>query len=78
MIKIGVLGSCFTIEVYNSQFIPNYKDFFEINISAQRTTFCSILQEPLNVDKKLLEILPLDKYNKARSFFMYYDLNNAL
>lgn len=78
MIKIGVLGSCFTREVFNSYFVPNYKDFFEINISAQRTTFCSIMQEPLNVDEKSLEILPLDKYNKARSYFIYYDLNKYL
>ena len=56
-LKIGVLGSCVTRDVFNSQFIPKYKDFFEVKISAPRISMISMMQAPLNVDKNALKII---------------------
>ena len=73
--KIGVLGSCISRDVFNSYFIPNYKDFFEVNISANRVSIISIMQDPLKYDLEQLKISPFNKENNARTNFILYDLN---
>lgn len=77
-IKVGILGSCVSRDVFNSQFIPNYKDFFEVTISAPRISMISLMQDPLDVDKNSLKILPNTRENVARSNFILYDLNRNL
>lgn len=77
-IKIGVLGACVTRDVFNSQFVPNYKDFFEIKISAQRVSMISLMQNPLTVDTNDLKILPITPANITFSNFISYDLNKQL
>ncbi len=64
-------------DLFNSHFVHNYKDFFEVNISAQRTTLISIMQDPLIIDEKLLEINPLNPTNNARTNFILHDLNKS-
>ena len=56
-------------------FNHNYKDFFEVKISSQRTSMISILQDVINIDKNLIEINPPNQQNNARSYFIAYDLN---
>lgn len=73
--KIGVFGSCISRDAFNSFFNHNYKDFFLVKISSQRTSMISILQEVINVDKNLIEINPPNQQNNVRSYFIAYDLN---
>ena len=73
--KIGIFGSCISRDAFNSFFNHNYKDFFEVKISSQRTSMISILQDVINIDKNLIEINPPTQQNNARSYFIVYELN---
>lgn len=73
--KIGVLGSCASRDAFNSNIVKNYKDFFEMTISAQRTSLISIMQKPIVFDEHQIEILPLTRRNLDKSNFISYDLN---
>lgn len=75
--KIGVLGSCVSRDAFNSKFVPNYKDFFEVNISAQRNSLISIMQDPISFDEELIEINPSNPFDRARTYFISYDLNKS-
>lgn len=73
--KIGVLGCCVSRDSFNSRIVHNYKDFFKVQISAQRTALISIFQDPVIFDEKDIEILPLNFANKATTQFISEDLN---
>ena len=73
--KIGVLGCCVSRDSFNSRIVHNYKDFFKVQISAQRTSLISIFQDPVIFDEKDIEILPLNFANKATTQFISEDLN---
>ena len=75
--KIGVLGSCVSRDAFNSNFVPDYKDFFEVIISAQRTSLISIMQEPCLIEETLIEIDPSNLVDRARTNFISYDLNKT-
>ena len=72
--KIGVLGSCISRDAFNSRFVHNYKDFFEVKFSAQRTSLISLMQDSLLIDEKLIEIYPLTRKSKIDSQFIKEDL----
>ena len=72
--KIAILGSCISRDVFNSHFVQNYKDYFELTADAQRTSIISLLQDPLSIDKKLIDIHPDTPKNKARTYFIDCDL----
>lgn len=73
--KIGVLGCCVSRDSFNSRIVHNYKDFFEVEITAQRTSIISILQDPIFFNEKDIEILPFTVANKATTQFISEDLN---
>lgn len=73
--KIGVLGCCYSRDAFNSQIVHNYKDFFKIEISAQRTSMISIMQDSILFDEKSIEILPINPTNQTSTYFIYYDFN---
>ena len=73
--KIAVLGSCISRDLFNSYFVPNYKEFFEVTMDAQRTSIISLMQSPLSIDKKFLDITPTTRKNKARTKYITHDLN---
>ena len=73
--KIGVLGSCVTRDAFNSSIVHNYKDFFKIEISAQRTSIISFMQDPIIINEKLIDITPDTKRNRAKTHCISYDLN---
>lgn len=73
--KIAVLGSCVSRGAFNSDFVPNYKDFFEVIFDGQRTSLISLMQEPILIDEKLIEINPLNRVNFAKTRFLSDDLN---
>ena len=39
--KIAIYGSCISRDVFNSHFVPDYKEFFEVAVDVQRTTMIS-------------------------------------
>ena len=73
--KVGVFGSCISRDAFNSHFVPNYKDFFEIKFDAQRISMISLMQDPLLIDEKLIEIHPATAKNKSRTHFLSCDFN---
>ncbi len=73
--KIGVLGCCISRDAFNSDFVHNYKEFFKLEISAQRTTIISFMQDPVTINEKLIEIYPDNKPNRAKTHCISYDLN---
>ena len=75
--KIAVLGSCISRDLFNSHFVPNYKDFFDLVFDAQRTTMISLMQDSVVIDNNLLDILPHNPKNNARTKFITEDLNKV-
>lgn len=73
--KIAVLGSCVSRDLFNSHFVPNYKEFFEVTMDAQRTSIISLMQNPIVLDKKLLDIYPITRKNNSRTKYITHDLN---
>lgn len=51
MIKIGIIGSCITRDVFNSRHVKNWKDYFEVAAYQSQVTFPSLVSEPINYEK---------------------------
>ena len=77
-IKVGVFGSCISRDLFNSNFVEDYKDFFEVTISAFRTSMISLMQNPIHIDEKLIKITPNNPQNNAKTKFINYDLKKTL
>lgn len=75
--KIGVFGSCITRDVFNSKFVHNYKEFFEVGVSAQRTSIISAMQEPFQIDEELITVYPKNRKNNIISQFIQKDLDKS-
>lgn len=73
--KIAVLGSCVSRGAFNSDFVHDYKDFFEVTFDAQRTSLISLMQDSIPIDEKLIEINPPNRVNFAKTRFLSDDLN---
>lgn len=55
-IKIAVIGSCVTRDLFNSKFINNYKDFYECVSTVWQTSMISFMSEPSTLDDSLIEL----------------------
>ena len=73
--KIAIYGSCISRDLFNSHFVPDYKEFFEVAADVQRTTMISLMQNPLEIDKNLIDILPHNTKNNVSKKFIDEDLN---
>ena len=61
--KIAVLGSCISRDLFNSNFVPNYKDFFDLGKSLL----------PLRIDRDILNDLRLNsRRNQELSMNIIY------
>lgn len=45
-IDVAVLGSCVTRDLFNSKFIPNYKNFYQCVLTQNQTSIISLMSEP--------------------------------
>lgn len=56
-IKVAVLGSCFSREVFHSIdfFNEDYKKFYEVGLTGFHQSFIDIMSKPINYDPKDLE-----------------------
>lgn len=71
VLKVAVLGSCESRDLFNSIFNPNYKENFSIEFDALRTSIISLMQNPHYINKELLKIYPENiDTNKATSFLV--------
>lgn len=73
--KVALLGSCISRDVFNSHFVPNYKEFFEVITDVQRTTLISLMQDPVEIEECLIDISPHNSKNIARTRCISNDLN---
>lgn len=51
MIKIGIIGSCITRDVFNSEHVKNWKDYFEVVAYQSQVTFPSLVSDPIIYEK---------------------------
>ena len=73
--KIAIYGSCISRDLFNSHFVPDYKEFFEVAADVQRTTMISLMQNPMEIDKNLIDMLPHNTKNNVSKKFIVEDLN---
>ncbi|EHJ07764.1 hypothetical protein [Staphylococcus simiae] len=52
MIKIGIIGSCITRDVFNSKHVKNWKNYFEVVAYQSQVAFSSIISNPILFEKK--------------------------
>ncbi|MFR8879457.1 MAG: DUF6270 domain-containing protein, partial [Methanobrevibacter smithii] len=78
MVKsVAVFGSCVSRDLFFSKFNPNYKDFFNIKLSSQRSSLISIMQKPFSVDDNEILITPENNANIARMNFLRDDFEKT-
>lgn len=70
MKKIGIWGSCISRDVFTTYFNKDYKNFFEVTISSQRSTIISVMQEKQIIDTTLLN--PNQNYYDSNVLSKYY------
>ncbi|MCL6631796.1 MAG: DUF6270 domain-containing protein [Alicyclobacillus herbarius] len=69
MIRVAVLGSCATRDVFNSQFNPTYKDNYECVITQNQTSLISLMAHPVDVDRDDIDNLnEYDTWNVRTDF----------
>ena len=56
-LKIGVIGSCTSRDPFTTFYNKDYKTFFKVTISAQRTSVISFMSEPFNYDENTIRVI---------------------
>lgn len=54
--SVGVFGSCVTRDLFNSNFCPNYKQYFKVVADSQRSTIISFMADPVQIDFEDIKI----------------------
>ncbi|WP_088012307.1 DUF6270 domain-containing protein [Gottfriedia acidiceleris] len=54
-IKIAVIGSCVSRDIFNSKFIPYHKELFEVVSTAWQTSFTSLVAKPVELSTEDLD-----------------------
>lgn len=55
--KIAVLGSCVTRDIFNSRFNPNYKQYFEVVVTQHQASIVALMGKKMHVDPTLIDNL---------------------
>ncbi|MGP5698730.1 DUF6270 domain-containing protein [Glutamicibacter arilaitensis] len=55
LIKVAVIGSCVTRDIFNRTFNPGYKDLFECVALANQVSIVSLMSPPVPVDPEDLD-----------------------
>ena len=66
-IKIGIIGSCATRDIFTTNYNKNYKKYFDIIFSYERISLISLFEEPIKIDEEDLKILPENNQNRFRT-----------
>ena len=76
-IKFGVFGCCVSRDPFNRVFVPNYKEFFEIVLTATRVSMICLMDEPVFIDENLIKILPDNQSNRYKTWTIQYDITRG-
>lgn len=55
MKTISIIGSCVSRDIFNSKFIKNWREFFQVKCYYARTTIPSIISKPMTYNLDVLE-----------------------
>lgn len=66
-IRIGILGSCATRDIFTTNNNQYYKKYFDLIFSHERESLISLFQKPIKIEDDDLKILPENGQNKFRS-----------
>jgi hypothetical protein len=62
--KVAVIGSCVSRDMFNSNFIPNYKEYFDCILTQSHASFITLMSDPVPVDEyKIDNLLEHDVVN---------------
>lgn len=75
-IKIGVLGSCSTRNVFTTYY-NDYKNHFELIFSYERISLISLFHEPITFDNDDLKISPNNPTNRFRTRNLEKDFSRS-
>lgn len=75
-IRVGILGSCVSREVFTTYY-NDYKKDFELIFSHERESFISLFQNQINFDEKDIQILPPSKKNQFRFKNIFNDFSKS-
>lgn len=76
-LKIGVIGSCTSRDPFTTFFNKDYKSFFKVVISAQRTSVISFMSKPFNFDENTLKVMKNNEHIFQRTKNLLYDFNRC-
>lgn len=75
-VRIGVLGSCSTRNVFTTQY-NNYKEHFDLIFSHERISLISLFQDPISFDEEDIKIFPDNPTNRFRTRNLKQDLSKS-
>lgn len=75
-IRVGILGSCVTREVFTTYY-NDYKNHFDLIFSHERESLISLFQDPIEFDEEDIKIYPDSKKNRFRSKNIFNDLSKS-
>ena len=75
-LRVGILGSCVTREVFTTYY-NDYKQHFDLIFSHERESLISLFQNPINFLDEDIKILPDSKKNQFRSRNISNDLSKS-
>lgn len=55
-LKIAVIGSCVSRDMFNSKIIPNYKELYEVVSTVWQTSFTSLVANKVNLSEEDLKL----------------------
>ena len=53
--NVSIIGSCQSRDIFNSKFIPKYKDYFRVYSYYTMTSILSVMSEPVRYNYNNLE-----------------------
>jgi hypothetical protein len=62
LIRVAVLGSCVSRDLFNRQFNPSYKDLFDCVALSNQVSLISLMSEPITVRAE--QLADLDEYGQ--------------
>ena len=67
--NVSIIGSCQSRDIFNSKFIPKYKDYFRVYSYYTMTSILSVMSEPVRYNYNNLEGCSLSNDNTEHWFF---------
>ena len=73
--NVSIIGSCQSRDIFNSSFIPNYKEYFQVYSYFTMTSMLSVMSEPVTYNyHKLIQ----SGLNDNQMEHWYYELEKPI